>query len=476
MDNLTRLYNKDSARKRIERHLARRYEEETCALFIIDLDNFKLVNDRYGHMFGDAVLSKISTQLSRMFRSEDIVSRIGGDEFMALLKGSLSHEHIELLADRIIAGFQKTFEVLPPECHISCSIGIAICPKDGSDFQTLFQRADIALYRAKAEGKKQYRFFGSQMDRLAFGLTDKRPPVSQEHDTNPDQTAGEVDLKDLISVAFRTLNEAENVDKAVNSILEAVGRRMNVGRAYVFERAEYSGYYSNTFEWCNEGIESEIEKLQNFSHNDCREDYSSFFDEKGILYCSDISKFPPDLFELIDSQGIKSLLQCAIRDEGEFKGWVGFDDCTDHHLWTGAEIEILSFIAELLSLFLLKKRAQKQATDLAEDLLTVLDHQNSWLYVTDPDTYELLFINAKILASTGSVSVGMRCYEAFLNAAQPCERCPMKDIKQTVSNSLEIYNPRLDIWTLADASLIRWENKPACLLACHDITPYKGQK
>ena len=88
-DTLTKLYNKASARQKIEYMLANREEGEGLALFIIDIDNFKMVNDRYGHMFGDAVLTKIAAQLSHLFRSSDIVSRIGGDEFMAMLQGAL---------------------------------------------------------------------------------------------------------------------------------------------------------------------------------------------------------------------------------------------------------------------------------------------------------------------------------------------------------------------------------------------------
>ena len=126
--------------------LVNREEGEGLALFIIDIDNFKLVNDMYGHMFGDAVLTKIAAQLSRLFRSSDIVSRIGGDEFMALLQGVLNGDQVRVVADRILECFDRVLEELPKECSITCSTGIAVCPEDGEDFQTLFQKADVALY------------------------------------------------------------------------------------------------------------------------------------------------------------------------------------------------------------------------------------------------------------------------------------------------------------------------------------------
>ncbi|MCQ4637280.1 diguanylate cyclase [Anaerovorax odorimutans] len=111
-DILTKLYNKDSARQRIEQRLELVDSNNCCALFIIDLDNFKLINDRYGHMFGDAVLKKIAEQLSQLFRNEDVLSRIGGDEFMALFQGMQSREHIEAIAGRIIERFRQTFATL----------------------------------------------------------------------------------------------------------------------------------------------------------------------------------------------------------------------------------------------------------------------------------------------------------------------------------------------------------------------------
>ena len=84
-DNLTHLYNKDAARRRIEHFLKQRETSETAAMMIIDLDNFKLVNDSHGHMFGDAVLVEVSRQLQKLFRSRDVVARIGGDEFMVFV-------------------------------------------------------------------------------------------------------------------------------------------------------------------------------------------------------------------------------------------------------------------------------------------------------------------------------------------------------------------------------------------------------
>ncbi|MCD8278382.1 sensor domain-containing diguanylate cyclase/phosphohydrolase [Enterocloster citroniae] len=472
-DTLTRLYNKASARQRIEYLLANREKPEGAALFIIDIDNFKMVNDQYGHMFGDAVLTKIASQLSRLFRSSDIVSRIGGDEFMALLQGVLGDEQVKMVAGRILECFDRVLEELPRECSITSSIGIAVCPRDGDDFQTLFQRADVALYHAKACGKNQYQIYDQSMESRAYGQNAGRQTAAN---TTIESEGTELVLSDLLPRAFNILSKAEQLDRAVESVLELLGERLQVSRAYVFENSEDNLFYSNTFEWCAEGIEPQKDKMQNMAYSEFDSDYRDYFNERGILYCDDIGKFPRDIRELMESQGIQSMLQCAIKDNGVFKGWVGFDDCTSKCLWTINQIEVLSFISELLSLFLLKQRAQDNVMELAGDLRAVLDHQNSWIYVVDIGTRELLYINEKTQRIAPEAKLGMSCHKAFFGRKEPCARCPMEDIRHKINCTMEVYNPLLKVWSLADASVIRWGKKDACLLACHDITRYKTGK
>ena len=104
--------------------------------------------------------------------------------------------------------------------------------------------------------------------------------------------------------------------------------------------------------------------------------------------------------------------------------------------------------------------------DLAEDLRTILDHQNSWIYVVDMESHELLFINDKTYRLAPDSRLGMSCHEAFFKNDKPCQRCPMKQVEDKINYTMEVYNP-------ADASRIHWGGKDACLLCCHDITCYK---
>ena len=159
-DSLTNIYNAQTARKKVEEYLTNVSEKNDCALLIIDLDDFKSVNDQYGHMFGDEVLVKAAETIKNLFRSMDIVGRIGGEEFMVLMKDIPGREIVEVRCSQLNAAFHDIFKEELKGKELSCSIGVAIAPENGRVYSDLFRHADSALYRAKDKGKDGYVFYG----------------------------------------------------------------------------------------------------------------------------------------------------------------------------------------------------------------------------------------------------------------------------------------------------------------------------
>lgn len=464
-DALTNLYNKNAARRMIQ-NLMNQYQNGV--MMILDLDNFKLINDFYGHMFGDALLSEIAAQLKASF-SNDIVARIGGDEFLIYVMSGQDLQ-LEKRIQFLLKEFHERFFYEIKDRTLSCSIGIAEYPRHGKEYQELFQHCDLALYHAKLHGKNRYVFYDEKTMSKTFGVdTDQIMAASTRIDSDEVKSFEE---DDIVIQAFRLLYESGNVEEAVNAILELVGKKYDVSRVYIFEDSLDGKYCTNTFEWCGDSIKSEINHLQKLLYKDF-EPYQDYFDENDIFYCRDVAKLPKSMIQLLASQGIYSMLQCAIRDAGKFVGFVGFDDCREYRLWTQNQINALTFISELMSTFLLKKRAQDRAILAAENLKMLLDHQNSWIYVIDPDTFELRYINEKTKRIAPQCELGMRCYEVFFERTEACVECPVKDIRNKINSTIEKYNPVLKVWSLADASYIKWESKDACLLCCHDITAYK---
>ena len=162
-DLLTGLNNKLATERKITEFLEKNPTSQSM-LFLIDLDNFKTINDTMGHAFGDEVLRTLGKQLSPMFRVTDIVGRIGGDEFMVFVKNVNTEEHIYKEAKKVESFFRK-FEVGEyVKYAATASIGVAIFPEEGANFEKLYKAADRAVYKAKERGKKQLAFYDDKWD------------------------------------------------------------------------------------------------------------------------------------------------------------------------------------------------------------------------------------------------------------------------------------------------------------------------
>lgn len=143
------------------------------AVLYLDLDRFKAINDSFDHEQGDQVLKDIALRLKDCLNDSDTIARVGGDEFMLLFDRYTSARELTELADQLLQAAAKPFVIEGQELQISASIGIAVFPEDGKDTQTLMKNAEIAMYRAKHNGKNNYQFYDANMnvhtiERLAF--------------------------------------------------------------------------------------------------------------------------------------------------------------------------------------------------------------------------------------------------------------------------------------------------------------------
>ena len=163
-DSLTKLPNL----RAFQQHLAS--VEKRCertgnafALAYIDLDHFKPINDQYGHHAGDIVLKEVAARLNEAVRGCDFVARIGGDEFVAVIEEMKSDEDVTPIVERMLSAVKEKYQIQQFVVELSCSIGIAIYPKDG-DVQKLIMSADAAMYKAKENGKNQFRFYDAEIE------------------------------------------------------------------------------------------------------------------------------------------------------------------------------------------------------------------------------------------------------------------------------------------------------------------------
>ena len=155
-DVLTGLYNREYTEKLANEKLA---HTGRGSLFMIDMDNFKAINDTYGHMAGDAVLKMLAETLQKESDECDIVCRIGGDEFIMFFEGETDKNILSRKASAIIADICNKLEINKYDTNSSISVGIAQAPDDGADFSKLYNAADKALYHVKQNGKNSFHFF-----------------------------------------------------------------------------------------------------------------------------------------------------------------------------------------------------------------------------------------------------------------------------------------------------------------------------
>jgi diguanylate cyclase (GGDEF)-like protein/PAS domain S-box-containing protein len=163
-DALTDLPNRVLFRERIEHELQRTKRGEQFALLYIDVDEFKGINDSLGHHVGDELLKAVAARIRDCIRDTDHVARLGGDEFAVIQTDVADSAEVVEFVTRIHEAIRRPYECLGHQLSTDASIGVALAPQDGTDLDQLIKNADLAMYGAKADGRRTYRFFEPAMD------------------------------------------------------------------------------------------------------------------------------------------------------------------------------------------------------------------------------------------------------------------------------------------------------------------------
>ena len=201
-DEMTGLVNRTLFGDFLARAIARCHRPNRAfAVFFVDLDRFKLINDSLGHECGDALLRVIGSRLRDTLRSSDVVARFGGDEFVLLVEDLKDRHDAAVVARNLLAAVLQPVEIAGRECRVTASIGIALCPEDGVDAELLLKHADLAMYHAKEDGKNGFQCYSASMGaqstervRLETSLIGalERHELSLEYQAKVDMRTGEI--------------------------------------------------------------------------------------------------------------------------------------------------------------------------------------------------------------------------------------------------------------------------------------------
>ncbi|MFI3172978.1 MAG: sensor domain-containing diguanylate cyclase [Eubacteriales bacterium] len=209
-DPLTGCMNKTIFQDLVMKELANSKDGEEYALLIIDLDNFKAINDNLGHPFGDIVLRESGEQLRKIFQHTEYVGRIGGDEFAVFTKTSKYRKRLINSIEEVVHKFDHTYKGNARKYRMTSSIGVSIYPKDGEDFESLYNNADIALYETKNMGKNGYTLYDYKMETGNMNNTTPFDVASRALSQHFDQQT--------IFEVFALMTEAKDYEASINKV------------------------------------------------------------------------------------------------------------------------------------------------------------------------------------------------------------------------------------------------------------------
>lgn len=455
------IYNKATTEDLIKAELER---STGGALLMIDVDDFKSINDSLGHLFGDEFLKKFASTVKGTFRDTDIVGRYGGDEFFVFMP----HATAALAEKKGEQILQRVMEIeVPMPGGVKSSVGVAAVTPDNRSYRQLLKQADSALYQAKNNGKNCVVLFDRYSMEEGSYRTEEAVKQGRSNVVLSSNPSGAASLSMRV---FSALYSSSNINEGINQMLELVGKTFDVSRVYIFEDTDDGLYTCNTFEWCNEGVPSELENLKMVSYeDDLGGNYRENMNDDGIFYCHDINELGDAQRNIFSQQGIKSVLQCSIMDNGEFKGFVGFDECRSNRFWTQEQIDSLAFLAKVLSIFLLKARSSVRMANYADSLQSTLDNYPQYLYIVDYETKTILYLNKMAEGIIGKDKIGTKCCESIC-CDDNFPGCPIRAlIDSGKSKPMESISPLSGRRLRSQATEVQWNGKKAYMVSCNVI-------
>ena len=458
-DVLTGFFNKTATQKNIENHLKNLGEKDLPPAFIIiDADGFKAINDSFGHLFGDSVLSDMGLAIRSIFKHKDIIGRIGGDEFVVLFCEMPSEEVLERRCTELLQTLNRNYTSNNVSLPFSVSIGISLYPEHGTTYNELFQHADRALYSSKSKGKNCFSIYHPSLIGQKFSVDSTRDP---KHAEEIQQKAFQDNMLEFI---LNMLYETQNADATISMCLGMFGKQFNFDRVIVSKINKTSNQYVITYEWISpNGIsiksEENVAKLGDYINV-----LSSLVDSNyhpmpyGVMsVCENTYEKYSQYAEIFSKLRVGSFVYSQIAHGSEIVGAVGFETSNSDHKFSQEEFTKLSIFSVLLGNILLQRQSDNVSEKMSKHLQNILDHMQEFIYVVDKENYEPIYFNNTVRQTLINTTIEQTCYKRFHNLDEPCPGCPIGRLSK---NGNEYIDVKLNNWgaeTPARAYNIRWD-------------------
>lgn len=333
-DSLTGVYNKKTITEYAKKRIAEE-KEKRIVIAILDVDNFKSVNDTFGHLYGDKVLARVGGRLKEIVGEDGVIGRIGGDEFMIVFNGldddQVLRGMLRAIRTQIKWEFAEDFENL----SITCSIGASIFPVNGRDYEDLFKKADCCLYIAKEKGRDRYVFFRDEMHRASYEAMLNKNQLNAMK--NPRE------IRELKNVASFMENAMTDSRKAILDAMRHIKDTFGIDNINIYYGEGMKKVYS-----FGSDIPEAKDAMYVFS-----EEFQKLMGENErflqIGFADTFSDITPDFCGRMKAERIASTIQCYIGDKRNIKGLVTFNKCREASQWANYEIDCARIFAAVLS-------------------------------------------------------------------------------------------------------------------------------
>ena len=333
LDPFTEVLNKTAFRNHVLEAIRGKRADEKGAFFILDIDNFKIINDTCGHLVGDQVIMKVAANLQNNLREEDLVGRIGGDEFCMYLNHISCIEDIEKNALRIIDNI-RNLNISKLQKQLTVSMGICIVDTE-KDFEDIFMKADHALYEAKANGRDQFVVYKN----------DYFSQIMQKKEKRKDRH--EVTVNDILPKVFEMLNVFDKRDELLAQTMEFICRSMNVKNIFLlrFENEAYSMGRVYIYDL-------ERNKASKHVHIQTDPAYLKAFDDRHLYYQNQINVNDIRYINAYEQYQIQATLQHQILYDDRMIGVLGMNDRRIHE-WNEDDLSLIRNLSYAFATYLI---------------------------------------------------------------------------------------------------------------------------
>lgn len=462
-DALTGIYNQGATEQLIHNAIEDGNENSLSAMMIIDLDNFKEANDLLGHANGDQLLEKTAGILKEMFKGGDVIGRIGGDEFLVYMRNLESISDADEMAGNIVKQVRYDLDFEGQPIHVTCSVGVAVYPYHGKNYEELFEKADRAVYTVKANGKDGYRVYHAASTTVYHANRKVGYDMTKTIDYD----------RHIEDQVMQILFEDKMLESALRSSLELMTAKYQFHRGYICgnDSLPISRTIQFTVKKYATGKEAEehyeLKRMVN-------EILYSFF--PGVAMIHDYDLTAEEMREYFRAEGIKSMLYYPLTSQGEFQGAIVFENHEDVQMeLSKSEMEEVRSLFRLMEAHILQIGLMDRLQNFVAQV-AIFDNMDSFVYVINPDNYEISFINKKVLSDSPNVKNGDICYKALQNRDTPCENCILRNLDKKDPHcrcTEEMFNYSLRSWTRSSASWLECrEENGLALINSFDISEY----